>query len=134
MVKIIIAIIVIILIILFVWLVVLPPAQVVRLIVCPAAANDEPDLETRDTVISDHWYHPFGDKVKFKNDSNYDGVQITIRSTDFFQGTQSEVVFTLGIGESRKFTIRDDLPSGKICNFDVNPFCKTPGPTLIKRP
>lgn len=111
-----------------------PRAQVVRLIVCPGAANNEPDLDFEDKDVVVRWSHLFGTKVKFKNESLYDGVHIKIDCTNFFKNPQSELDFTLAIGESKTLTLRRDLPSGEICDYEVDPYCKLPGPRLIKRP
>jgi len=111
-----------------------PRAQVVRLIVCPGAANDEPDLDYAEKEVIVRWSHVFGTKVKFKNDSNFDGVHIQIPCTDFFKNPSSDLDFTLAIGESKTLTLKKDLPSEKVCEYKVDPYCKLPGPKLIKRP
>ena len=130
--KIIVGIIVVILLILLVWQVFLPPAHVVRLIDCDDSPL--PLGESQEMDIKDSWFHAAAEKVKFKNDSQYDGVQIEIPCTDFFVEPASELVFTLGVGESKTLTMRDGLQSEKECNVQINPSCVTPGPTLIKKP
>ena len=111
-----------------------PRAQVVRLIVCPGAANDEPKLDPEEKDVFVRWHHLFGTKVKFKNDSNYDGVHIQIPCTDFFKNPSSDLDFTLAIGESKTLTFQKNLPSGKECTYKVDPHCILPGPKLIKKP
>jgi hypothetical protein len=132
--KIIIAIIVVIVIGLLVWFFCFPPAQVVRLIECAGAANDEPDLEEDPKEVFVRWNHIFGAKVKFKNDSKFDGARISITCTDFFNNPASELDFTLAIGESKTLELRKDIPDNQVCEYILDPYCKTPGPSLIKKP
>ena len=129
--KFLIAIIVVIVIAVLIWLF-YPRVQVVKLI--PLPGSNEPDLEHPKMDVLVRWNHIFGSKVRFVNESRFDGVLIQIPCTEFFTNPPSDLDFTLALGESRTLTLRRDIPSGAKCTYKVDPYGGLPGPELIKRP